>query len=170
MGFEGSCHCGKLKVTVDEDMPTKGMSCNCSICRRKGNIHHFTSPDKATITADDGDICSSRSTSTRSIPCSVPAVAARRLQRAKSRTVRWWRSTCAVCPIAMSTHWKSNITMARASSERSVSFLSACKATAPKLALAGRHRVRAPTTEIDDVIDNIANESNATRRLVTLKW
>lgn len=46
MAFSGSCHCGKLAFTVDEEMPTKGLTCNCSICRRKGNIHHFTTPDK----------------------------------------------------------------------------------------------------------------------------
>ena len=49
MAFEGSCHCGKLTCTVDEDMPTKGMTCNCSICRRKGNVHHFTTPDKVSL-------------------------------------------------------------------------------------------------------------------------
>lgn len=53
MAFDGSCHCGKLEVTVDEDIPTKGMTCNCSICRRKGNIHHFTTPDKVSLQGAD---------------------------------------------------------------------------------------------------------------------
>jgi len=41
MSFRGSCHCGKLAYTVDEALPAKAMACNCSICRRKGALHHF---------------------------------------------------------------------------------------------------------------------------------
>lgn len=55
MAFSGSCHCGKLAYTVDEEMPTKGMTCNCSICRRKGNVHHFTSADKFTLKGSRDD-------------------------------------------------------------------------------------------------------------------
>lgn len=49
MAFTGSCHCGAIRYTVDEDMPTKAMTCNCSICRRKGALHHFTTPEKFTL-------------------------------------------------------------------------------------------------------------------------
>jgi hypothetical protein len=55
MAFSGSCHCGKLAYTVDEDMPAKGMTCNCSICRRKGNIHHFTGVEKFTLEGSRDD-------------------------------------------------------------------------------------------------------------------
>lgn len=56
MSFRGSCHCGKLAYTVDEDAPAKAMECNCSICRRKGALHHFTTPDKFHREADEADI------------------------------------------------------------------------------------------------------------------
>ena len=56
MAITGSCHCGKITYSLDEEMPTEGMSCNCSICRRKGYVHHFTAPDVFVLTADDGDI------------------------------------------------------------------------------------------------------------------
>ncbi|SMF64355.1 GFA family protein [Allosphingosinicella indica] len=46
MAFRGSCHCGKIAYRVDEDAPAKAMACNCSICRRQGNLHHFTTPEK----------------------------------------------------------------------------------------------------------------------------
>lgn len=46
MAFSGSCHCGAIRYTVDEDPPTQAMQCNCSICRRKAPLHHFTTPDK----------------------------------------------------------------------------------------------------------------------------
>ncbi len=56
MPFTGSCHCGKLAYTVDEDAPAKAMACNCSICRRKGALHHFTTPDKFAFEGSESDI------------------------------------------------------------------------------------------------------------------
>ncbi|MBO9375907.1 GFA family protein [Sphingomonas histidinilytica] len=41
MAFEGSCHCGKVAYTVDADVPTQAMACNCSHCRRKGFLLAF---------------------------------------------------------------------------------------------------------------------------------
>ncbi len=49
MPFTGSCHCGAIAFTVDEDAPGKAMDCNCSICRRRGALHHFTSASKVTL-------------------------------------------------------------------------------------------------------------------------
>jgi hypothetical protein len=46
MPFTGSCHCGAIRYTVDEELPDKAMQCNCSMCRRKAPLHHFTTPDK----------------------------------------------------------------------------------------------------------------------------
>jgi hypothetical protein len=56
MAFEGSCHCGKLAYTVDEDPPAKAMACNCSICRRRGALHHFTTPDKFRLRGSEADV------------------------------------------------------------------------------------------------------------------
>ena len=41
MAFQGSCHCGAVKFSADADLPTQAMSCNCSICRRKGVLMAF---------------------------------------------------------------------------------------------------------------------------------
>ena len=41
MAFQGSCHCGTVKFSVDAEMPKEAMSCNCSICRRKGTLMAF---------------------------------------------------------------------------------------------------------------------------------
>jgi hypothetical protein len=49
MTFRGSCHCGKVAYVMDEDLPTQAMECNCSICRRKGYLHHFSTPDRLTL-------------------------------------------------------------------------------------------------------------------------
>lgn len=54
--IRGSCHCGKISYTVDEDPPAQAMECNCSICRRKGYLHLFTTPDKFTLHGSRDDL------------------------------------------------------------------------------------------------------------------
>ena len=56
MAYQGSCHCGKLSYSVDEDLPTRAMECNCSLCRRRAPLHHFITPDKFTFKGSEGDI------------------------------------------------------------------------------------------------------------------
>ena len=48
MAINGSCHCGKVAYTLDDE-PTEAMECNCSICRRKGYVLAFSSHDKFTL-------------------------------------------------------------------------------------------------------------------------
>ena len=38
MSFEASCHCGAVGVTVDTEMPTKAIMCNCSHCSIKSLV------------------------------------------------------------------------------------------------------------------------------------
>lgn len=40
MNYEGSCHCGRIKFEVEGDIQSL-LSCNCSICRRKGSLLFF---------------------------------------------------------------------------------------------------------------------------------
>ncbi|MES2986520.1 MAG: GFA family protein [Pseudomonadota bacterium] len=56
MPVTGSCHCGAIRYTLDEDAPAGAMACNCSICRRKGYLLHFSSPDKFTLHTSRGEI------------------------------------------------------------------------------------------------------------------
>jgi hypothetical protein len=51
MSIHGSCHCGALSFTSTVE-PTQAMTCNCSICRRKGAVLHFVDPDDVQLTAD----------------------------------------------------------------------------------------------------------------------
>jgi hypothetical protein len=53
MAFEGSCHCGAVKFTVDGDIPTEAIDCNCSHCRRKGFLWSFLPAEKFTL--DQGE-------------------------------------------------------------------------------------------------------------------
>ena len=43
--YDGSCHCGKVKFEVEIDLK-EALSCNCSICFRKGTLLSFVSENK----------------------------------------------------------------------------------------------------------------------------
>jgi hypothetical protein len=40
MKYQGSCHCGAVKFEAEGEFK-EGLSCNCSICQRKGTILDF---------------------------------------------------------------------------------------------------------------------------------
>ncbi len=44
MAYEGSCHCGAIKVRLLLK-PDEVTACNCSICRRTGALWTYGSPD-----------------------------------------------------------------------------------------------------------------------------
>jgi hypothetical protein len=48
MVFRGSCHCGKIAFDVEGEIK-EAMSCNCSICQRKGSLMWFVPRDKLTL-------------------------------------------------------------------------------------------------------------------------
>ena len=53
MSFEGGCHCGAVTFSVDADVPTKALSCNCSICRQKGLLLSFFPAHQFTLTSGE---------------------------------------------------------------------------------------------------------------------
>jgi hypothetical protein len=48
MAIKGSCHCGAVRYSLDDD-PTQAIECNCSICRRKGSILAFSPREKLVV-------------------------------------------------------------------------------------------------------------------------
>ena len=48
MNHTGSCHCGRIAFEVEGDL-TGAMSCNCSICRRKGALMWFVPREALTL-------------------------------------------------------------------------------------------------------------------------
>lgn len=54
MAYEGSCHCGAVAYSVDADLPTQAISCNCSHCRRKGFLLAFVPATQFTLTSGEG--------------------------------------------------------------------------------------------------------------------
>lgn len=55
MKYEGSCHCQKVRFTVEMDI-TEGLSCNCSICHKRGSILAFTSANNFTLLQGQDDL------------------------------------------------------------------------------------------------------------------
>lgn len=52
MTHTGSCHCGQVKFEVDGDI-TGGLSCNCSMCQRKGSLLWFVPRAQLRVTAGE---------------------------------------------------------------------------------------------------------------------
>lgn len=48
MKYQGSCHCGKIAFDVEGEIEG-AISCNCSICQRKGSLLWFVPRDKMTL-------------------------------------------------------------------------------------------------------------------------
>ena len=43
--YHGSCHCGAVTFEVDTDLADLD-ECNCSICAKKGAVHHNVPPER----------------------------------------------------------------------------------------------------------------------------
>ena len=52
MTYRGSCHCGRIAFEV-EGRPTSAMSCNCSICQRKGALMWFVPREHLKLLSPD---------------------------------------------------------------------------------------------------------------------
>lgn len=52
MGLKGSCHCGRVAFEVD-GAPSGVMSCNCSICQRKGALMWFVPREQLHLLTPD---------------------------------------------------------------------------------------------------------------------
>ena len=52
---QGGCHCGAVRFSYEGEAITKGLRCNCSICRRKGAVmsSEIIAPEQITIEADE---------------------------------------------------------------------------------------------------------------------
>jgi hypothetical protein len=52
MNYKGSCHCGKIAFEVEGTIAGV-MSCNCSICQRKGSLMWFVPHDQLHLLTPD---------------------------------------------------------------------------------------------------------------------
>ena len=51
---KGSCHCGQVAIEVEGEIDG-GMTCNCSICGRRGSVLWFVPRDKMTLKTPETD-------------------------------------------------------------------------------------------------------------------
>lgn len=53
--MKGSCHCGNIHFEV-EGAPTQAMSCNCSMCQRKGMLMWFVPNEQFHLQTPESDL------------------------------------------------------------------------------------------------------------------
>ena len=46
-----SCHCGAVRLEIDGELPEWLLSCNCSICKRYGNVMAYYHPRQVKVLA-----------------------------------------------------------------------------------------------------------------------
>lgn len=53
--YHGSCHCGAIRFEVDTviDRVTR---CNCSVCAKKGVLHHRVPPERFRLLSGEADL------------------------------------------------------------------------------------------------------------------
>ena len=54
MDYRGSCHCGRIAFEVEGTLD-KAMSCNCSMCQRRGSLLWFMPRDKLRLLTPEKD-------------------------------------------------------------------------------------------------------------------
>ena len=48
--YKGSCHCGRVQFEMSTNLD-KAIECNCSICTKKGMLHHRIPPERFKLIA-----------------------------------------------------------------------------------------------------------------------
>lgn len=55
MQHRGSCHCGKVVIEFDGDIQY-AVSCNCSMCARRGSLLWFAPRNTVTLASGESDL------------------------------------------------------------------------------------------------------------------
>ena len=53
--YTGGCHCGEVRFEVTADLANV-VSCNCSICQKRGTLWTFVTPDQFALRAGSDDL------------------------------------------------------------------------------------------------------------------
>jgi hypothetical protein len=57
--YEGGCHCGAVRFRIVTDLK-RVSQCNCSMCQKKGILHHLVPPDRFELLSGADDLVSYR--------------------------------------------------------------------------------------------------------------
>ncbi len=52
MLYQGSCHCGTVRFEIETEL-SRASECNCSICSKKGALHHRVLPEHFRLLAGE---------------------------------------------------------------------------------------------------------------------
>ena len=53
--YAGSCHCGRIRFEVTTNL-SRASECNCSICSKRGYLHHMVPPERFRLLAGMEDL------------------------------------------------------------------------------------------------------------------
>ncbi|MEJ8854680.1 GFA family protein [Variovorax robiniae] len=53
--YRGSCHCGAIRFEIDTVID-RVTQCNCSVCTKKGILHHRVAPENFRLLGDDATL------------------------------------------------------------------------------------------------------------------
>jgi hypothetical protein len=57
--YEGGCHCGRVRFRIVTDLK-RVSECNCSICTKKGILHHLVPPERFELLSGADDLVTYR--------------------------------------------------------------------------------------------------------------
>jgi len=57
--YEGGCHCGRVRFRIVTDL-NRVSECNCSICTKKGILHHLVPPERFEFNSGKNDLTTYR--------------------------------------------------------------------------------------------------------------
>jgi len=57
--YEGGCHCGRVRFRITTDLK-RVSECNCSICAKKGILHHLVPPERFELLSGADDLTTYR--------------------------------------------------------------------------------------------------------------
>jgi hypothetical protein len=57
--YEGGCHCGRVRFRIVTDLK-RVSQCNCSICVKKGILHHLVPPERFELLSGADDLVTYR--------------------------------------------------------------------------------------------------------------
>ena len=55
MSYQGGCHCGKVRFSVEIDLSSP-ITCNCSYCAKRGSILAFTPAGNFSLESGEADL------------------------------------------------------------------------------------------------------------------
>ena len=55
MAYQGGCHCGKVRFSVEVDLASP-ITCNCSYCAKRGSVLAFAPAAGFTLEQGEGDL------------------------------------------------------------------------------------------------------------------